>query len=53
MQDILVSMGIIKSPENGFGLEVASIVQRTGANVAYFKAGNRVMLISNCLFDTH
>jgi len=33
MQDILVSMGIIKCSENGFSLKVAGVVQRIGANV--------------------
>lgn len=47
-------MGIIKSSENRFGLKAAGIIQRIGVNVTYFKAGDRVMLVPNCLFpDTH
>jgi NADPH:quinone reductase-like Zn-dependent oxidoreductase len=46
-------MGIVESPENGFGLEGAGIVRRAGANVTDLKAGDRVMFMSNCTFATH
>ncbi|CAG7923142.1 unnamed protein product [Penicillium olsonii] len=51
-RDVLVSMGIVESNENGFGLEASGIVRRIGANVKSLKAGHRVMLISNCTFAT-
>ncbi|GKZ27195.1 type I Iterative Polyketide synthase (PKS), partial [Aspergillus brasiliensis] len=51
-RDVLVAVGIVGDSANGFGLEAAGIVRRTGANVASLNAGDRVMLISNCTFAT-
>lgn len=45
-------MGILESSGDGFGLEGAGIVRRTGPNVE-IKAGDRVMFISRGAFGTH
>jgi len=45
-------MGILESTGDGFGLEGAGIVRRTGRNVN-MKAGDRVMFISRGAFGTH
>lgn len=45
-------MGILESSGDGFGLEGAGIVRRTGPNVKDMKAGDRVMFISRGTFGT-
>ncbi|KAJ5916406.1 Acyl transferase/acyl hydrolase/lysophospholipase [Penicillium tannophilum] len=51
-KDVLCAMGILESSGDGFGLEGAGIVRRTGLNVN-MKAGDRVMFISRGAFGTH
>ncbi|KAF9888394.1 hypothetical protein FE257_008672 [Aspergillus nanangensis] len=51
-KDILVSMGIVKNPVAGFGLEAAGVILRTGSNVTGLKPGDRVMLCSDGSFAT-
>jgi hypothetical protein len=45
-------MGIVEASENGFGLEAAGIVRRTGPKVDSLSSGDRVMLIGNSTFGT-
>ncbi|POR37432.1 Polyketide synthase [Tolypocladium paradoxum] len=52
LTDVLCAMGIVEASENGFGLEAAGIVRRTGPNVKDLKVGDRVMLIAHCAFAT-
>ncbi|GJN81831.1 type I iterative polyketide synthase [Purpureocillium lilacinum] len=51
-KDVLCAMGIVEASENGFGLEAAGIVRRTGPQVKSLQAGDRVMLIGHCAFAT-
>ncbi|KAI1460402.1 fatty acid synthase S-acetyltransferase [Annulohypoxylon moriforme] len=47
-RDILVAMGIVELPVRQFGLEVAGIVTRVGADVKNIKVGDRI-----CCLKTH
>ena len=43
-------MDIVENQGNGFGLEAAGIIRRTGTNVADLQVGDRVMILSsNCV----
>ena len=45
-------MGIVERSANGFGLEAAGIVLRTGPEVKDLKVGDRVVLMGHCAFAT-
>lgn len=45
-------MGITALPEEGFGLEAAGVVRRTGPGVKHLQPGDRVMLIARGSFAT-
>ncbi|KAJ5104223.1 Acyl transferase/acyl hydrolase/lysophospholipase [Penicillium argentinense] len=51
-KDVLGAMGIVENQENGFGLEAAGIVRRTGPHVRSLIPGDRVMLLSSCSFGS-
>ncbi|KAJ5263648.1 Acyl transferase/acyl hydrolase/lysophospholipase [Penicillium angulare] len=51
-KDVLCAMDIVESQENGFGLEAAGIVRRTGPSVADLEVGDRVMILSSICFST-
>lgn len=45
-------MDIVESQGNGFGLEAAGIVRRTGPSVTDLEVGDRVMILSSNCFST-
>ncbi|KAJ5740086.1 Acyl transferase/acyl hydrolase/lysophospholipase [Penicillium manginii] len=51
-KDVLSAMGIVETQENGFGLEASGIVRRVGQKVKDLTPGDRVMILSSCLFGT-
>ncbi|KAJ5953151.1 Acyl transferase/acyl hydrolase/lysophospholipase [Penicillium verhagenii] len=51
-KDVLCAMGILESSGDGFGLEGAGIVRRTGPSVKDMKPGDRVMFIARGAFGT-
>ncbi|KAJ6008477.1 Acyl transferase/acyl hydrolase/lysophospholipase [Penicillium herquei] len=51
-KDVLCALDIVQAPGNGFGLEAAGVVRRTGPNVRDLEVGDRVMLLSSGCFST-
>jgi NADPH:quinone reductase-like Zn-dependent oxidoreductase len=48
----LCAIGIVEAGNDGFGLEAAGVVSRTGPNVERLRVGDRVMLIGRGGFGT-
>ncbi|KAJ5720443.1 Acyl transferase/acyl hydrolase/lysophospholipase [Penicillium malachiteum] len=51
-KDVLCALDIVEAPGNGFGLEAAGVVHRTGPNVRDLEVGDRIMLLSSDCFST-
>jgi len=52
-RDIMSSMGLMQTPEEGFGLEGSGVVLRVGPGVKHLAAGNKVFFMRRNCFSSH